>query len=163
MKKLLACLLVVSTSGCPDVKIDPDEVEGGPTVEFDPARSRADKARFIPFPNDLARDPMTGKLNLTEQNCESPTSKATRENVLNKLDGFGTYQTAMQVTFTAAVDPASIDVEGADANVVMFQLTSGGMPLAMPRAIPVVVARVGESVRFETTDCAQPKLVSAVT
>ena len=66
MKKLLACLLVVSASGCPDVKVDPDET-GGPMVEFDPARSLATKARFIPFPNDLARDPMTGNVRPVEK------------------------------------------------------------------------------------------------
>ena len=124
MKKLLACLLVVSASGCPDVTVDPNEV-GGPTVEFDPARSQRDKARFIPFPNDLARDPATGKVNLPETNCEPPASKATRENVLNKLDGFGTYEVAMQVTFTAEVDPASLT-----DHVVMVQLTDGGMDLS---------------------------------
>jgi len=107
MKKLLACALVATMSGCPDVKVDPDEAAGGPTVEFDPARSQLTKARFIPFPNDLVRDPMTGKINLPEQACESPTSKATRENILNTLDGFGTFETAMQVTFTQPVDAKS--------------------------------------------------------
>ncbi|HEY5920767.1 MAG TPA: hypothetical protein VIV11_03810 [Kofleriaceae bacterium] len=161
MKNLLACLLVVSMSGCPDVSVDPDEVGGGPTVEFDPARSQATKARFIPFPNDLARDPATGKVNLPEQNCETPTSKATRENILNTLDGYGAYQTAMQVTFTEEVDEASLT-----GNVVMLQLTDNGMPLATPAMIPVVVARVSKTPRFATPnkcDAADAQLVDAVT
>jgi pimeloyl-ACP methyl ester carboxylesterase len=146
MKNLMACLLVITMSGCPDVQVDPDEVGGGPTVEFDPARSQAQKARFIPFPNDLARDATTGKVNLSEQNCETPASKATRENILNKLDGFGTYETAMSVSFTTPVDEASL----AD-HIVMYQLTKDGMPLtpsASTQPIPVTVVRVGTSPRF---------------
>ena len=165
MKNLMACLLVVTTmSGCPDVQVDPDEVGGGPTVEFDPARSQALKARFIPFPNDLARDPTTGKVNLSEQNCETPASKLTRENVLNKLDGFGTYETAMQVSFTAPVDEASL----AD-HIVMYQLTDQGMPLtpsAATQPIPITIVRVGTTPRFAVAGkCAREdaELVNAVT
>ena len=56
----------------------------GPIVEFDPSN------RIIPFPNNLLIDPMTGLVNLPAQCNESATAKATREQVLNKLDGFGT-------------------------------------------------------------------------
>src|SRR5262249_41239863 len=104
-------------------------------------------ARFIPFPNDLVRDPTTGKVNLPPQACETPAQKATRENILNKLDGFGTFETAMQVTLTNDVDEASLA-----CHIVMFQLTDEGMPI-MPSAatqpIPVTVVRVGFSPRFE--------------
>lgn len=167
MRKLLASLLVLTASGCPDIKVDQDEVEGGPTVEFDPARSLATGARFIPFPNDLARDPMTGKINLGTPMCpESPAAMNTRVNVLNKLDGFGTYQLAMQVTFTDAVDPASVIVDSAspDNNVVMYQVANAGMPLdpvtAMP--IPLVVRSVGTTLRQLPDDCANPETVNAV-
>jgi len=150
MKKLMACLLVATTSGCPDIKVDPDEVGGDPTVEFDPARSLEARARFIPFPNDLARDPTTGKVNLPDQACESKTSKDTRKNILNTLDGFGTYETAMQVTFTKPVDEASL----AD-HIVMYQLTDEGTPItpsAATQPIPVTVVRVGTTPRFESGD-----------
>jgi len=147
MKKLMACALVATMSGCaPDIEVDHDEV-AGPTVEFDPARSQEVGARFIPFPNDLVRDPTTGKVNLPPQACETPAQKATRENILNKLDGFGTYETAMQVTFTNEPDEASLA-----GHIVMFQLTDEGVPI-MPSAatqpIPVTVVRVGLSPRFE--------------
>jgi pimeloyl-ACP methyl ester carboxylesterase len=161
MNKLMALWLVVAMSGCPDVDVDPDETVAVPTVEFDPARSLATGARFIPFPNDLARDPATGKINLGPQNCESPTAKATRENILNTLDGFGTYQTALQVTFTSEVDRASL----AD-HVVMVQLTHQGVPIvpsASTQPIPLVVARVGKTPRFATADCNTPELVDSVT
>jgi len=167
MRKLLASLLVLTASGCPDIKVDQDEVAGGPTVEFDPARSLATGARFIPFPNDLARDPTTGKINIGTPMCpESPAAMNTRVNVLNKLDGFGTYQLAMQVTFTEAVDPASVVVDpmSADNNVVMYQVANAGMPLdpttAMP--IPLVVRSVGTTLRQLPDDCANPETVNAV-
>jgi len=160
MKKLLACLLVATMSGCPDVNVDPDETQQGPIVEFDPARSQATGARFIPFPNDLARDPATGKVNLGPQACESATSKATRENVLNTLDGFGTFETAMQVSFTAAVDPASLD-----GNIVMYQMTEQGTPVSPSEAtpIPVKVVRVGQTPRFASGNCNAPEMANAVT
>src|SRR5262245_54207260 len=130
MKTWLVAWLVVLTSGCPNVPVDPDEVGGGPAVEFDPARSLATKSRFVPFPNDLVRDPVTGKLALTEQACESPAAKATREHVLNQLDGFGTYQTAMQVTFTAEVDAATLVAAGGpDDTIVMYKRASAGTAL----------------------------------
>lgn len=161
MKKLLACLLVVSMSGCPEVRVDLDEVDGGPTVEFDPGRTLEEGARFIPFPNDLARDPATGLVNLPPQACESETAKLTRELTLNKLDGFGTFETAMQVTFTEPVDPASLT-----DRIAMYQLTKGGTPLTPTTSttpVPVRVIRVGTTPRFSRADCDAPELVSSVT
>ncbi len=156
MKKLLACALV-AMAGCPDISVDPDETVG-PVVEFDPARSLATGARFIPFPNDLARDPTTGKLNLGPQACESPTAKATRENILNKLDGFGTYETAMQVTFTAEVDEASLA-----GHIVMYQLTNGGMPNDPASAVSIpVIIRKGTTLRFLPDACSTPDTVNSV-
>src|SRR5688572_26206545 len=76
--------LLIGVTGCPDVKVDPDEVgSAGPIIEFDPSN------KIIPFPNNLLLDPATGRVNLPAQCNESPTSKATREGVLNQLDGFG--------------------------------------------------------------------------
>lgn len=161
MKKLLACMLVVSTSGCPEVRVDLDEVDGGPTAEFDPGRTLEEGARFIPFPNDLARDPATGLVSLPPQACESETAKLTRELTLNQLDGFGTFETAMQVTFTEPVDPASLT-----DRIAMYQLTKGGTPLTpttSTKPVPVRVVRVGETPRFSRDNCDVPELVSSVT
>ena len=161
MMKWLPLWLVLSATGCPDVEVDPNEVAGGPTVEFDPAKSQATGARFIPFPNDLVRDPATGKLNLGPQACESPASKATREGILNTLDGFGTYETAMQVTFTQPVKPESLA-----GHVLMFEIAHDGQPItpsAATQPIPVVVVNVGKSPRFASGDCAMPDTVDSVT
>lgn len=157
MRKLLA-LLVLTASGCPDVNVDTGEVVVGPTVEFDPARSLETGARFIPFPNDLARDPTTGKVNLGPQACESASAAAIREGVLNTLDGFGTYEVPMQVTFTEEVDEASLD-----GNIVVYQVAEAGQPLDPTTAMPVpVIFRKTTTVRFSTGDCTMPEQVHAV-
>src|SRR5262249_1362832 len=109
MNKSLACLLAFA-SGCPDVKLDPDDSRGaplGPMVEFAP--SPTDPGRSIlPFPNNLPRDPMTGIVTIPAQPCEGAAASVVRQLVLNKLDGFGTYETALQLTLTAPVDPTTL-------------------------------------------------------
>ena len=157
MKKL-AWLLVLAASGCPDVKVDGDET-GGPVVEFDPAKSQATGARFVPFPNDLIRDPMTGNIAMGAPGCpESPSAQATRESILNKLDGFGTYETGMSVTFTSEVDMASLD-----GNVVMYQMTNAGTAIDPASAVSVPIAMgKGKSYRFLKDHCDMPDVVNSV-
>jgi len=155
MKKWLACSLVVVMSGCPDVKKDPGEGPGdlanGPTIEFDPANA------IIPFPNNLVIDPTTGKLNIPAPACESPTAKAVRVGVLNQLDGFGTYEAGMQVTFTQDVDMSTLM-----GNVKMFERTQNGVALAQPKPIDITF-KPSTALRFDPANCAAPKTVSAVT
>lgn len=157
MKKLLACLLVAVTSGCPDVKVDENET-GGPIVEFDPAKSLATGARFLPFPNDLVRDPTTGKLNLGPQACESESAKATREGILNQLDGFGTYEAAIQITLTKEVDEASLM-----GNVALYQITNGATKLDPANAVSVpITIRKGTTLRQLPDACATPETVNTI-
>jgi len=160
MIKIAACLLVaVAASGCPDVKTDPGEGQGqlpasdGPTVEFDPANS------IIPFPNNLALDPMTGKVNLQPPACESPVAAALRTGVLNKLDGFGTFESAMQVTFTDPVDPQTLA-----ANIVMYERQKGttANDPSTAKLVPINVVAT-TTARFDPSDCANPALVNAAT
>ena len=110
----IACL-ALTLGACPSVTVDENEGTLGPTVEFDPAN------KIIPFPNNLLLDPATGKVNLPEQCNESASSLATRTGALNKLDGFGTYETAINVTFTEPVDLASLA-----GNVLVFQRVREG-------------------------------------
>lgn len=145
MKKLLL-LAPLLLAACPDVKTDPGEGPGdlgtvGPTAEFDPANS------IVPFPNNLVLDPTTGKVNLPAQCNEGPAAKGLREGVINKLDGFGTYELAIQFTFTAAVDMAS-----AADNVVLLERKKGADTVATPKPIPFVVASVGTTKRA-SADC----------
>ncbi len=151
MKKWLACLLAVTASGCPDIQTDADET-GGPLVEFDP------KNKIVPFPNNLLLDRTTGKINLPASCNESATAKALREGVLNKLDGFGTYQTAMSVTLTAPIDMAS-----AADKVLLYKRSADGVAVDPTTANPIpVVVLPGTSIRYDA-DCMNPGPVASVT
>jgi hypothetical protein len=162
MNKWLACALVVATSGCPDVKTDPDETNPNPIVEFDPGNS------IVPFPNNLLIDRTTGQVNLPPGCNETASAKALRELVLNKLDGFGTWETAMSLTLSAPIDVASVT----DSNVVLYKLASGATPVDPSTAQPIPVLVIpGSSVRFGsetrngdgTLTCADPGLVDSIT
>lgn len=151
-KHWLLALVLIGATGCPDIDVDENEVgTAGPQVEFDPSGS------VIPFPNNLLIDPATGLVNLPEQCNESPTSKALREQVLNKLDGFGTYEVGIQATFTEPVDQASL----AD-HVVLYKRVAGTSPVDPAAAQPVpVVLRTATTARA-SADCSTTTPVSAV-
>jgi dienelactone hydrolase len=154
--KWLACLAVV-LGGCPSADVDEGEGVGGPLVEFDPA------SRIIPFPNNLLIDPTTGKVNLPQQCNESPATTATRTGVLNQLDGFGTYQPAINVTFTEAIDVASLT-----DRVLLFKRATGTTPVDPASAVAIpLVAVPNQTTRFlNQTDinaCTDPVTVEQVT
>ncbi len=157
MKRLLASLLVLAASGCPSVTVDDGEVgAGAPTVEFDPGN------KVIPFPNNLLLDPTTGKVNLPQQCNESPSSTATRAAV-NQLDGFSTYKTTLNVTFTEPVDVASLA-----SRVVLVERLRAGKPVDAATAVPVaVVPVVGKAIRYgntaDLTACTDPAMIDQVT
>lgn len=148
----LVPVVLIGATGCPDVKVDPDEGLPLPTVEFDPSN------RVIPFPNNLLINPMTGKVNLPAQCNESPASQATREQVLNQLDGFGTFEVAMSVTFTEPVDATSLA-----GNVLLFKRATGmtAVDPTTAMAIPVVTIP-GMTTRFDA-DCMNPTMIDSVT
>lgn len=156
--KWFACLLAaLGVTGCPKIDVDTNEGGAQPTVEFDPAN------KVIPFPNNLLLDPATGKVNLPATcnpngGTESPVAQALREQVLNKLDGFGTFKTTLNVTFTEAVDPASLT-----DHVFLYKIADAGMPVnpAMSDEIPVV-AVPNMTVRFDAS-CANPQVIPQVT
>jgi len=152
----LACL-ALTLGACPSVTLDTNEGTLGPTVEFDPAN------KIVPFPNNLLLDPATGKVSLPEQCNESSATAATRVGVLNKLDGFGTYETAINVTFTEPVDVASLA-----GRVLLFQRVRDGVAIDGSSAFSVpVVAIPGKTIRFtsqtEVKACTGPVAVAQVT
>lgn len=160
MKHWLALAALVVMSGCPEAASDSGETQStlppldGPTVEFDPANA------IIPFPNNLVINPATGKVTIPAPACETPAAKAVREGVLNTLDGFGTYEAAMQVTFTDDVDPNTLN-----GNVVMYQRTKMGNPVTpSPAAMVPVQVSLSTALRFNAADCAAaPAQIHAVT
>jgi len=148
--------LLVGATGCPDVQVDPgegvdDTPASGPIVEFDPSN------KIIPFPNNLLLDPTTGKVNLPMSCGEGASSTATRTLVLNKLDGFGTFKTAMTVTFTEPVDITTVA-----ANVKLYKRVTGTAAVdpTAATAIPVV-AIASMTTRFDAA-CANPTMVPQV-
>ncbi|HUJ56870.1 MAG TPA: hypothetical protein VLX92_00095 [Kofleriaceae bacterium] len=124
-------------AACPDVKKDTGEGPF-PTVEFDPANA------IVPFPNNLVLDPMTGRVALPAQACESPTAMAVRTGVLNQLDGFGTFETTITVTLTDPPDPSTLD----SSSFVLYKLGS-------TTPIPAVTVAT-ETLRADASDCTQP-------
>jgi dienelactone hydrolase len=148
---------VALLGGCPSVTVDTNEGAAAPTVEFDPANS------IVPFPNNLLLDPATGKINLPEQCNESPTSLATRTGVLNTLDGFGTYETTIAVTFTEPVDVASLT-----NRVVLFERVNDGTAADPASAVSIPVVPIpGKTIRFKDhaniKACTDPQMIDQVT
>ncbi|NJM90791.1 MAG: hypothetical protein HC863_00395 [Myxococcales bacterium] len=141
---------------CVNVDTDPNETGAATAAlaEFDPGKS------IIPFPNNLLLDRATGKVAIPAQCGESPLGQALREGVLNALDGFGTFKSAMRVTFTEPVDVTTLE-----ANVKMYRRATGTTP-ADPneeknRPVPLVFIP-GKTVRF-SADCSSNATVDSVT
>ncbi len=154
-QKWLACLALL-LGACPSVTVDKNEGAARAEVEFDPG------AKVIPFPNNLLLDPATGRVMLPPQCNESPTGAATRAS-LNKLDGFGTYEPTINVTFTEPVDVASLD-----KRVLVYQRSRAGVALDGSGAVAVpVIAIPGKTVRYgnqtDLANCTGAAMVDQVT
>jgi dienelactone hydrolase len=155
MKKTLALAGAIAAASCVSVDTDPQETGSGSAkviVEFDPGNS------VVPFPNNLLLDRTTGKVNLPTQCGESPLAAALRTLVVNALDGFGTFKTAMRITFTKPVDPASLA-----GNVVLYRRATGTTPADPATAQPIPLVFIpGKTVRF-SADCSTSAEIDAVT
>lgn len=166
MKKTLALVGAIAAAGCVSVDTDANEKNPNPSdaarVEFDPGNS------VVPFPNNLLLDRTTGKVNLPAQCGESPTAGALRQLVVNALDGFGTFKTAMRVTFTKPVDMTSLvdaaaPMDPAKANIRMYRRATGTTVVdpAMAQAIPLAFIP-GKTVRFDSS-CGNPTEIDSLT
>ncbi|HWO20626.1 MAG TPA: hypothetical protein VNO30_17775 [Kofleriaceae bacterium] len=151
MKKLACLVLLLTVGGCPDIKTDGDETSSAPVVEFDPSN------KIVPFPNNLLLDPTTGKVNLPAQCGETATAKALRENVLNQLDGFGTFETALTVTFSEDVDMASLTDK-----IVIYKRAAGMTAVDPAVAMPLpIVTQLTKTARFDAA-CATAVMIPQV-
>ncbi len=155
MKKTLALAGALAAASCVSVDLDSNEkgtVTTGSIVEFDPGKS------IIPIPNNLLLDRTTGKVNVPAQCGESATATALRQFVLNALDGFGEFKSAMRVTFTEPVDMTTL----AD-NIVMYRRATGATPVDPATATKVPLVFIpGKTTRF-SADCSTSSEVDAVT
>jgi dienelactone hydrolase len=150
----LALAFAIAGAGCPSIDNDGPEGTTGPTVEFDPAAS------VIPFPNNLVRDPATGRVNLPEQCNESPAQTYVRTSTLNKLDGFGTFKVGMQFTLSEPADPATLTA----ANLKVFRRATGTDAVAPADAeeVPILIVP-GSTLRYVDGCEAAPAPIDAVT
>ena len=93
------------TSGCPDVKIDPDETSAGPIVEFDPSEQASSRS-----PTTSCINPTTGKVNLPPRLQREPRRRRRRARACSTSStASARSRRRCHVTFTKPVDPASID------------------------------------------------------
>jgi dienelactone hydrolase len=120
-------------------------------VEFDPAAS------IIPFPNNLVLDPMTGKVALPKQCGESPAALVIRTTILNTLDGFGTYESALQVTFSEAVDPTTLD-----GHVLLYHRARDMTANDPAAAAPIPVTLIPTTTTRFAPDCSSSKPVTTL-
>lgn len=146
---LVVSSLLIASTGCPDVKVDDDEIgTGGPIVEFDPGN------RIVPFPNNLLLDPKTGKVALPMSCGEGAATTAIRIGVLNTLDGFGTYETTLTATFSEMFDMAS-----AANKVVLYKRAASGATVDPTTSSPIPVVLVPNmTIRYDA-DCTNPRPV----
>ncbi len=156
IRSLVPFALFPLVFGCTSVDIDPLEQSlppvDGPTAELDPA------AKVIPFPNDLLIDPATGSVNLPASCNESEVQRQIRTNVLDTLDGFGTYEPALQTTFSEHVAEDSLT-----GRVMLLARTLNGVAVDPADAEPVPVSfMTGESQRA-TADCSSTETVTTLT
>ena len=118
----------------------------------------------MPFPNNLVLDPTTHKVNLPAQACESPVQTALRTGTLNQLDGFGTFEAGLQITFTnVAGASATPDMTTFDNNIVFYKVATGATPENPVGATEVpFVAQKTTTLRFSASDCTTPATIDAV-
>ncbi|HWU86628.1 MAG TPA: hypothetical protein VN253_05110 [Kofleriaceae bacterium] len=150
MKKLACLFLIVAASGCPNIKTDPfdEETPQEPVVEFDPSN------KIIPFPNNLLLDATTGKVSLPAQCNESVAGRVIRESALNKLDGFGMFETALTVTFSEDVDAASLA-----ERIVLYKRQTGTAQVDPAAAVPIpVVTQLATTTRYDLS-CGNPAMI----
>ncbi len=124
MKRLLLPILIVGAC-TPDI-----EKETRPrivTAEFDPAAS------VVPLPNDLARDPTTGKIVVPASATDTAAQKEFNQQYLGELTGFPSESTA-QVSFDGDLDPATVNPQ----TVLGIDLTAAPAPIAIT---PVLTGR----------------------
>jgi len=155
-RSLVAVTLFQLAIGCTAVDVDPGERTlpplDGPTAELDPS------AKVIPFPNDLLIDPSTGNVDLPAPCDESDVQRQIRTGVLNTLDGFGTFEPALQTTFTESVDENSLD-----GRVMLLARTINGVPVDPADAQPVPVEVMTSETQRATADCSAAETVTSLT
>jgi pimeloyl-ACP methyl ester carboxylesterase len=118
---LLVGSLVAAIGCAPEVKKDEPLAQSAATIAIFAPDAAAPCNSVLPFPSDLAKDPVTGRLNIPFCESDSPMQVGIKMG-LRSLDGYGLGST-LHTRFSRALDPDSL--EGA----VMLIDTSTGLPV----------------------------------
>jgi hypothetical protein len=121
VKRLLSLVVVVLFGACtPDVEKVP-----APSVvvaEFEPGAS----VPVVPLPNDLAKDPTTGKIVVPPSPTDTPAQKEFNTQYLGTLEGFP-FESTASVRFTGPLDPASVNPQ----SVIGLDITAAPAPVPL--------------------------------
>ncbi|MCL2778616.1 MAG: hypothetical protein FWD73_11480 [Polyangiaceae bacterium] len=140
--KRLAPIFVLLAACSPDIESAPPSSVNAIVVQFDPGAA----VPVVPQPNDLARDPTTGKIVVPASPTDTPAQVEFNRDYLGNLTGFPLESTA-QVLVTGDLDPQSVNPQ----SVLAFDLTdvtSEGAPT--PQGIKLQVA--GQSIVVAAPD-----------
>lgn len=120
MKKL-AALTFVLVACDPDIARDPAP-SAAVVVEFDPGAT----VPVLPLPNDLAIDPVTGKISVPPNPGASAAQNEFNADYLSTLSGFP-QESSATVSLSGDLDPSSVTA----SSVMTFDVTSG-LPAPVP-------------------------------
>ncbi|MCL2723979.1 MAG: hypothetical protein FWD69_06020 [Polyangiaceae bacterium] len=127
--KRFAPILLLFAACSPDIQKDPPSSGNAIVAQFDPSAP----VPVAPQPNDLVRDPTTGKIAVPASPADSPAQAEFNRDYLGNLTGFP-FESTAQVTVSDDLAPTSVNAR----SVLVFDITSTPMPVAVT---PEVVGR----------------------
>jgi hypothetical protein len=125
VKRTLGLLLLLVAGACaPDIAQDPAPPLAI-IVQFDPGAS----VPVVPVPNDLAKDPETGKIVVPPKEGETAAQREFNESYIGTLDGFP-FESTAEVLLTGDVDAETVTPK----TVLVLDITKGAVAVtAAPR------------------------------
>jgi len=103
--KSIAALLLVAVAACAP-EIPQNSTPSVIVVEFDPGAALP----VVPTPNDLARDPATGIVNVPATPGESAAQREFEQSYLGTLTGFP-FESTASATVTGDLDPTTVNAQ----------------------------------------------------
>jgi hypothetical protein len=129
VKKVFPLLVVLGASCTPDIPQDPapDVI----VVEFEPGAA----VPVVPRPNDLAKDPVTGKIVVPSSPADSPAQRQFNEEYLGSLEGFP-FESTASVTVSGDLRADTVSPR----SVLAFDVT------AVPAPVPIAPTYTGHTI-----------------
>jgi hypothetical protein len=117
VKKLFPIFVLLGACAA-DIPQDPAPADAI-IVNFDPAAATP----VVPLPNDLAKDPTTGKIHVPPSPTDTPAQKEFNEQYLGTLDGFP-YESTASVTVSGDLKPDTVTA----MNILAVDITTPTAP-----------------------------------